>query len=71
MAMDIAIKRNKRDTNYISGILKNWLEEGYPKTYEEMEFGSLKEKSKLRFNNFEPRQYDYEELEKQLLGWKT
>lgn len=70
MAMDIAIKRNKRDTNYISGILKNWLEEGYPKTYEEMEFGSQKEKPKLRFNNFEPREYDYEELEKQLLGWK-
>lgn len=71
MAMDIAIKRDKKDTNYIAGILKNWLEEGYPKTYEEMEFGSSKEKPKLRFNNFEPRQYDYEELEKQLLGWKT
>lgn len=77
MAINIAIEKNKLDVYYISGILKNWLKEGYPKTYEEMEFGSfksdtsplLKEKPKLRFNNFEARNYDYEDLEKKLLGW--
>lgn len=57
--------------------LKNWLKEGYPKDYEDMEFNdcdagnssSVKEKPKLRFINFEPRQYDYDDLEKKLLGW--
>lgn len=78
MAINIAIEKNKLDVYYITGILKNWLREGYPKTYEEMEFGSLsgdnssplKEKPKLRFNNFEARSYDYDDLEKKLLGWK-
>lgn len=70
MAINAAMKRNKFDICYISGILKNWLREGYPKTYEEMEFESSKEKSNLRFNNFKAREYDYEDLEKRLLGWK-
>lgn len=70
MAINSAMKRNKFDICYISGILKNWLREGYPKTYEEMEFESSKEKSNLRFNNFKAREYDYEDLEKRLLGWK-
>lgn len=77
MAIGKAIERNKLDTNYINGILKNWLREGYPKTYEEMEFGDceggilsgIKEKPTLRFINFEARKYDYDELEKKLLGW--
>lgn len=70
MAINIGIQRNKGEINYISGILKNWLSEGYPKTYEEMEFKSSKEKQKLRFNNFEGREYDYDDLEERLLGWK-
>jgi predicted phage replisome organizer len=77
MDMGKAIERNKLDTNYINGILKNWLREGYPKTYEEIEFGNceagnlsdIKEKPKLRFINFEAREYDYKDLEKKLLGW--
>lgn len=77
MAMGKAIERNKLDINYINGILKNWLKEGYPKTYEDMEFNDceaynlsvIKEKPNLRFINFEPRQYDYKDLEKKLLGW--
>lgn len=70
MAINIAIQRNKGDINYITGILKNWLSEGYPKTNEEMEFKSTKEKAKLKFNNFEGRAYDYKDLEERLLGWK-
>lgn len=77
MAMDKAIEKNKLDINYINGILNNWLREGYPKTYEEMEFNNcgtnnlpaFKEKPSLRFINFEPRQYDYDDLERKLLGW--
>lgn len=77
MAVREAIERNKLDINYINGILKNWLKEGYPKDYEDMDFNncntgnssSVKEKPKLRFINFEPRQYDYDDLEKKLLGW--
>lgn len=71
MAINAALKRNKFDICYISGILKNWLREGYPKTYEEMEFESLEEKPNLRFNNFKAREYDYDDLEERLLGWKT
>lgn len=70
MAINIAIQRNKGEINYITGIVKNWLNEGYPKTYEEMEFKSSKEKQKLKFNNFEERTYDYKDLEERLLGWK-
>lgn len=78
MAIGKALEKNKLDTNYISGILNNWLREGYPKTYEEMEFSDCEGgkssaafgKPPLRFNNFEGRHYDYEDLEKKLLGWK-
>jgi predicted phage replisome organizer len=78
LATGKAIERNKLDINYINGILKNWLKEGYPKTYEDMEFedceeynlSSAKEKPKLRFINFEPRKYDYNDLENKLLRWE-
>lgn len=78
MAIGKAIERNKLDVNYINGILKNWLREGYPKTYEEMELNNcegsnlsvIKAKPNLKFINFEPRQYDYDDLEERLLGWK-
>lgn len=78
MAIGKALERNKLDKNYINGILNNWLREGYPKTYEEMEFSDCEGgkssvafgKPSLRFNNFEGRHYDYDDLEKKLLGWK-
>jgi predicted phage replisome organizer len=69
MAIGKAIERNKLDINYINGILKNWLREGYPKTYEDMEPNVIKDKPNLRFINFEARQYDYKDLEEKLLGW--
>ena len=31
--------------------------------------GFVREVRKLRFDNFEPRKYDYDDLEKKLLGW--
>lgn len=69
-----AIEKNKLDINYIKGILKNWSKNGYPE--EECSFSAnstielFKEKPKLRFNNFEARKYDYDDLEKKLLGWE-
>ncbi|MBC2457780.1 replication initiation protein [Clostridium beijerinckii] len=46
---------------YLTGILEN------------LNNKSLNEEAddskKLRFNNFEPRQYDYDDLERKLLGW--
>ncbi|MBN1047035.1 replication initiation protein [Clostridium botulinum] len=46
---------------YLKGILEN-----LDKNSKDNE---IKNTKKLKFNNFEPRQYDYDELEKKLLGW--
>ena len=46
---------------YLKGILEN-----LDKNPKDNEINNAK---KLRFNNFEPREYDYDELEKKLLGW--
>lgn len=59
LAIDKAIESNKFNVKYIIGILRNWKKEGYPD----------KSNNKLKFNNFESRQYDYDELERKLLGW--
>jgi len=76
MAVQKAIEKNKFDMNYVDGILNNWLREGYPKIScgNEVKFSKennvvTRGKPKLRFNNFEGREYDYKELEKGLLGW--
>lgn len=68
MAIDKSIEVNKPNMTYINGILKNWKREGYPS--EESIINNKKYNPKnLKFNNFEPRQYDYDSLEKSLLGW--
>ncbi|MCS6131082.1 replication initiation protein [Clostridium botulinum] len=46
---------------YLKGILEN-----LDKNPKDNEINNTK---KLKFNNFEPREYDYDELEKKLLGW--
>lgn len=72
-AIDRALEVNKPRMNYINGILKNWKEEGYPKDCANSSKGKSRYESKkyknLNFNNFEPRNYDYDKLEKALLGW--
>lgn len=69
LAIDKALKLNKPDMKYINGILKNWEREGYP-VLETAENIKGKSGSKLlKFNNFKPREYDYDSLEKALLGW--
>ena len=37
--------------------------------YDDKENSYSSNKNELRFNNFEPRKYDYDSLEKKLLGW--
>lgn len=76
---------NRADFKYIDGILTNWnkndirtLEDialkdankttrniKYTKNYN----NNNNEKAPLKFNNFEGREYDYDSLEKKLLGW--
>jgi plasmid replication initiation protein len=46
---------------YLTGILENLNNRPLGK--------DVANSKNLRFNNFEPRKYDYEELEKKLLGW--
>ncbi|NFG58451.1 DnaD domain protein [Clostridium botulinum] len=77
MAIDKALEFNKGNMNYINGILKNWRKEGYPSKDDKFKGNDKRrvhDKSKrkgtnLKFDNFEPREYDYDDLEKKLLGW--
>lgn len=54
-----------RNLKYVNGILKNWKSKGFKAE-------KIKHKNNDNtkgFNNFEPRSYDYDDLEKKLLGW--
>ncbi|PRR82191.1 DnaD domain protein [Clostridium vincentii] len=84
-ASDICFERlNRADFKYIDGILSKWVKENI-KTMEEVAAKDKQHKSTYNkpaystngknnnsntgFNNFEPRSYDYDSLEKKLLGW--
>lgn len=79
-ACDICFERlNKAEFKYIDGILNNWFTHDI-KTLEDIEKkdkmkGSFKKNNyngnnkNDSFNNYEQRSYDYEDLEKKLLGW--
>ena len=84
-ACDICFERlNRADFKYIDGILTNWSKNNI-KTLEDIALKDTKntkntkyqksynnnsnEKAPLKFNNFEAREYDYDSLEKKLLGW--
>lgn len=58
-----------RNLKYVIGILKNWKSKGF-----KAEKAQNKQQNKYSktsgFNNFEPREYDYDSLEKKLLGWE-
>lgn len=59
-----AMNRGKINYKYVLGILQNWKSKGRDaKTNKEQEVNPMK------FNNFEAREYDYDDLEKKLLGW--
>lgn len=79
-AADICFERlNKAEFKYMDGILNNWFTNDI-KTLEDIEKkdklkGSFKKNNyngntkNDSFNNYEQRSYDYEDLEKKLLGW--
>ncbi len=64
-ALEIATTNGARNLKYVQRILENWRDKGknYAPTY------SKNKVKVLPFNNFESRQYDYDDLEKKLLGW--
>jgi DnaD/phage-associated family protein len=85
-ACNICFERiNKADFKYIDGILNSWYKEGI-KTLEDVDKKDVRKSPSKggyknapaaqkqpegKFNNFEHRNYDYDDLEKKLLGWDT
>jgi DNA replication protein DnaD len=77
-ASDICFERlNRADFKYIDAILSSWNKDGI-KTVEEIRIKDKRTGFKKatpnksqndNFNNFEQRVYDYDSLEKRLLGW--
>lgn len=79
-ACDICFERiNKADFKYIDGILNSWFKDGI-KTLEDVAKKDLKKSnfkkansykaSNDSFNDFDQRTYDFDSLEKRLLGWE-
>ena len=83
-ACNICFQRlNRSDFKYIDGILSSWnksklktlddiekKEASYKNNQSNRNFTSKQpEVNPLKFNNFEAREYDYDSLEKKLLGW--
>lgn len=78
---------NKTDFKYIDGILSSWFKEGVKTVQDipkkdnknkktsaknnNYSFGTAKKQPVGNFDNFEQREYDYDDLEKKLLGWDT
>ena len=86
-ACDICFQRlNRADFKYIDGILSSWNKDNL-RTLQDIEKKEINYKNssskniynntknsnkpKLRFDNFKGRDYDYDDLEKKLLGWDT
>ena len=82
-ACDICFQRlNRADFKYIDGILSKWFNDNI-KTLDDVAIKDKQHKNNYKnsstnyqknlkasgFNNFEPRDYDYDDLEKKLLGW--
>jgi DnaD/phage-associated family protein len=76
---DICFERlNRADFKYIDGILNSWFKDGI-RTLEDIATKDTKRTSFKKpgnyksqndnFNNFEQRSYDFDSLEKKLLGW--
>ena len=69
-AADLAVTSGKYNLGYVEGILRNWKAEGREDKSKESKKTKFAPNPKTAgFNNFEPRDYDYDDLEKKLLGW--
>lgn len=68
----------KADMNYIEGILKRWRNDGITSVAEAIKKDKVAKgghnrtqpKDVTSFNNYDQRNYDYDSLEKSLLGWR-
>lgn len=84
LALEEAAQRNVKDLKYVIKILDRWLKNNILTVERVMEDKEEFEKKKnankestqktngktSTFNNFEQREYDYDSLEKRLLGWE-
>lgn len=82
-ACDICFQRlNRADFKYIDGILGKWFNDNiktlddvaikdkqFKNNHKPTQTSYNKNSKQSSFNNFEPRSYDYDSLEKKLLGW--
>ena len=82
-ALEIASKRNVKNLAYVEKVLKDWKDKKLL-SVDDIEYELNNKKLNVKklyknnicddidpksFNNFKPREYDYEDLEKKLLGW--
>ncbi|ACD24249.1 replication initiation protein [Clostridium botulinum B str. Eklund 17B (NRP)] len=66
-----ALERGKiNNYKYVIGIIQNWQTEGRDSKKNTKTINSKNQPKPFRFNNFEARDYDYDSLEKKLLGWE-
>ena len=63
LAVEEALKYNARNINYVGRILQNWRKKGLKTA------NDVKEYKNIRNQGGKCRQYDFKELERQLLGW--
>ncbi len=80
MAIEEAIFNNIKNIGYIEKILDTWFSKGltsiediksYKARWEEKKKKiKFKENTVDRWNDFEQREYDFEKLERKLLGWE-
>lgn len=70
-ALSVAVFNSNLNLAYVYGILRNWDIEGKSKDKQKQKNNKYNGNSgnNGNFNNFEQRQYDFDELEKELLGW--
>lgn len=65
-ALEIATTNGARNLKYVRSILNNWKSKG--KDYKPKQY--KKDEKVDSFNNYDHREYDFNELEKKLLGWQ-
>lgn len=65
-----AMERGKLNNyKYVIGIVQNWQTEGRKDKSTDSKSKFEPNPKTAGFNNFKPREYDYDDLEKKLLGW--
>lgn len=68
-ALRIAVFNSNFNLAYVYGILRNWNDDGKTKDITQVKQSNNNEKQVDSFNNFEQRNYNFDELERDLLGW--